>query len=137
LYRAVIDPGVLISALLSPKGAPAAIVRALAERQYRLIVSPNLLHELQQVLLRRKFRKYCSVTEALNFVADLRSISDLVFDPVREGPLTPDPGDDYLIALVRVADADFLVSGDRGLLSMRESEPRLLTPREFVQKLQA
>lgn len=39
--RAVLDPNVLVSALLSPTGTPARIVLAWAEGRFELVVSPD------------------------------------------------------------------------------------------------
>ncbi len=64
MYRVVLDPGVLIAALLSPKGAPAQLLRGWMQGDYELVVSPKLLAELERVLLRDKFRTYLSTTEA-------------------------------------------------------------------------
>jgi predicted nucleic acid-binding protein len=54
--------------------------------------------------------------------------------PVKPG-LSPDPDDDYLIALARIAKADYLVSGDRHLTAISNPIPPVLTPREFRDRL--
>jgi uncharacterized protein len=58
MFRVVLDPGVLIAAVLSPKGAPAELLRHWLAGDYELVVSDKLLAELKRVLLRPKFRKY-------------------------------------------------------------------------------
>ena len=52
------DPGVLISGLISAKGAPRSLLWLWLEGSFELIVCPALLAELQRVLLRAKFRPY-------------------------------------------------------------------------------
>lgn len=47
------------------------------------------------------------------------------------------PDDDYLIALARIANADYLVSGDRHLLDLAEPNPPVLTSRQFLDLLGA
>ncbi len=56
-------------------------------------------------------------------------------DPPPASPDSPDSGDDYLIALARVAGADAIVSGDRHLTRLNDMVPPVLTPRQFVQQL--
>jgi putative PIN family toxin of toxin-antitoxin system len=56
--RAVVDSGVLVSALIAPKGTPGEILEALIERRFELVACPQLLDELSGVLLRDKFRRY-------------------------------------------------------------------------------
>jgi predicted nucleic acid-binding protein len=48
----------------------------------------------------------------------------LLDDPRAETGLTPDPDDDFLLALARSARADYLVSGDRHLLDLLDPSPR-------------
>jgi predicted nucleic acid-binding protein len=55
----------------------------------------------------------------------------LIDDPPARPGLSPDPDDDYLVALARAGAADYLVSGDRHLLGMADPEPPVLTPRQF------
>jgi len=48
--QAVLDPNVIISALLSPNGSPARVVQAWLDGGYELVVSPLLLGELDRAL---------------------------------------------------------------------------------------
>jgi predicted nucleic acid-binding protein len=50
--------------------------------------------------------------------------------------VTRDPKDDPLVACAVEGAADYLVSGDRDLLDLGETENiRMVTPREFVEIL--
>ena len=46
--RAVLDPNVLISALLAPKGAPGQVLAKWVIGEFELVVSPLLLAELER-----------------------------------------------------------------------------------------
>jgi len=50
--RAVLDPNVLVSALISPAGPPREIVGAWMQGRFDLVASPALLGELRDVLER-------------------------------------------------------------------------------------
>lgn len=69
--RAVVDPNVLVSALISPGGPPRQIVQAWADERFELIVSPALVAELREVLARDKFRRWVSAEAAADFVDGL------------------------------------------------------------------
>jgi uncharacterized protein len=56
--RAVLDPGVLVSALITPTGTPAKLLLAAREGSFDLVASSLLLEELTAVLKRDKFRRY-------------------------------------------------------------------------------
>jgi putative PIN family toxin of toxin-antitoxin system len=135
VYRIVIDPGVLVAALLNRSGTPARIVQALIAGKVELIVSPELLSELERVLLRPKFRRYASEREALRYIGLIRRLATVVADAERAPGLTPDPGDDYLVALAIAEDVDFLISGDAHLLGLPSPGPPVLAPRAFVELL--
>ena len=125
----------LISALISPEGPPRQIVTAWAEGRFELIVSPILLDELGDVLAREKFRRWVSTETAAQFIDGLEDAALLIDDPAAQAVVSLDPDDDYLIALARSSGADHLVSGDSHLTSLAGAKPRVLTPREFLERL--
>ncbi len=67
----------------------------------------------------------------------LRENAEVVDDPPPLAGITPDPDDDYLIALARATHADYLISGDRHLLGLTDPEPPVLAPRQFRELLGA
>jgi len=126
---------VLISGLISAKGAPRSLLWLWLEGSFELIVCPALLAELERVLARPKFRPYVTAAEVRAYLALLQRLSSIEPDPAVEAGLTLDPGDDYLVALVRAAGAHFLVSGDPHLTKLKQAKPPVLTPRAFLRRL--
>ncbi len=131
----MLDPGVLIAALISGKGAPRSLLWLWLEGSFELIACPALLAELERVLLRLKFRPYVTAHEVRAYIALLSRLTSLEPDPEVTAGLTPDPGDDYLVALARAAEAHFLVSGDPHLTELKQAKPPVLTPRGFLRRL--
>lgn len=125
----------LISGLISAKGAPRSLLWLWLEGSFELIVCPALLAELERVLARAKFRPYVTAAEVRAYLALLQRLSSVEPDPEVEAGLTPDPGDDYLVALARAAGAHFLVSGDPHLTELKQAKPPVLTPRAFLRRL--
>ncbi|HEX5481839.1 MAG TPA: putative toxin-antitoxin system toxin component, PIN family [Terriglobia bacterium] len=136
MYRVVFDPGILIAALISDKGAPRALLRAWLDGVFELLVSPALLAELGRVLERQKFRCYASERDARLYVIFLKRFGTLCPDAESPSRLSPDPGDDYLLTLAQNQGADFLVSGDPHLCHLERTEPPVLTPRAFLNRLE-
>ena len=133
--RAVLDPNVLVSALIDPAGATALLLVELRAGAFELVTSPLLLSELAEVLRREKFRRYASEAEVDAYVELLRRESLPHDDPQPSSePRGVDRDDEYLVSLARAARVDALVSGDPHLLDMRHALP-VLTPREFLESL--
>ncbi len=134
MLRAVADPGVLVSALIG-RGTPAHLVDELLLNRWRLVASPLLGAELTGVLLRAKFRRYATEDEARQFVKRLLERAEVLPDPSDRPRVTPDPKDDYLVALAVAARADALVSGDRHLTTLTDPPVPVLAPRAFLERL--
>jgi putative PIN family toxin of toxin-antitoxin system len=133
--RAVLDPNVLISALLAPGGTPARVLRAWLDGAFELVASDALLAELDRALAYPKLRQRIEAGEAQELIELLRREARMTDDP-KEPPSTrsPDPGDDYLIALGAVAQAA-IVSGDGHLLGLADDLP-VYSPAEFLALLE-
>jgi putative PIN family toxin of toxin-antitoxin system len=131
--RVVLDPGVLVSALISPNGSPAKLLREIRAGGLELVVSPLLLAELGDVLARPKFRRYADLATVREYVDLLRREALAVPDPDEPSPLrSPDPDDDYLIALAQSQNA-VLVSGDKHLLGIGGGAP-ILAPADLLRE---
>lgn len=131
MARAVLDPGVLVSALITPTGRPAKLLLAARAGSFELIVSPQLLDELEEVLRREKFRRFVDLDSVTAYLDLLRRDAQLAADPEIPPPIRcTDPDDDYLIALAHSQNAA-LVSGDSDLLELAEKIP-VFSPAEFL-----
>jgi len=103
-----------------------------------MIVSYELLHELETVLLRDWFRRKLTVSDVLEYILWLRERATLAEIPatLTVEEVSPDPDDNYLYALGLGVAAD-LVSGDPHLLGLGKSGPvRVFSPREFIEELE-
>jgi putative PIN family toxin of toxin-antitoxin system len=130
--RVVLDPNVLVSAAISPGGAPREIINAWTSERFELIASPALLDELADVLARPKFQRFITTAVAVTFVDGLATDATILTDPPDPPTVSRDRDDDYLIALARTAGADYLVAGGRDLLDLPDPDPLVLTPRQFL-----
>ncbi len=133
--RALLDANVLVSALLSKRGAPAQLVERWLDGEFELIVCEQLLSEIASTFASPKLSSRVEADAAAGFVRLLRDFADLVSDPVDPPPLkSTDPGDDYLLALAAREQA-LLVTGDGHLLGLAGSAP-IFAPRAFLGTLE-
>ena len=131
MRRAVLDPNVLISAYISPRGAPARLFELSLNGELRLVLSPRLLAELDRVLRHgRGLERYREPARIEAFLAAVRMCGEMHCDQSDPPHLSRDASDDYLVVLAGQAAVQ-LVSGDPDL-----TRPGLaLSPRQFLDDL--
>ena len=130
--RVILDTNILLSALLSPVGAPAMLLASWERKTFTLVACDALIAEFLGVAGRPFFKARVRASAAGLLAAGLRDFSFYCPDlPV--GPTAPDPKDSYLLALAEAGRADFLVTGDKGLLSLkRHGSTRMIAPATMV-----
>jgi uncharacterized protein len=132
--RAVLDPNILIAALLSAGGAPARLLSRWGVGDFELVASNQLLDELRRALAYPKLRRHVTAAEADAFVALLAQKAVLAEQPKAGTHHSADAGDDYLLALAE-SERAVLVSGDQHLLVLADDLP-IQTAREFLETLE-
>ncbi len=85
--RAVLDPNVVISGALSPRGAPADVLRSFGGGEFELIASQALLDELQRALGYPKLRRHVSKSDAADLVRWVADSATVVVDPDNDPPV--------------------------------------------------
>lgn len=131
--RVVPDTNVYVSALLWT-GIPHRLLRMAEAEELALVTTPAIMEELREVLGRPKFRLrirtlQTSVAELMESVLSLvEVIPDLPIEPV----IKRDPDDDKILACAAAAQAEWLISGDDHLLSVKlyKGIP-IVTPSQF------
>jgi len=131
--RAVVDPGVLVSAARSPGGPPAQLGKAVRAGRVVLVVSPRLRTELETVLRRKQIVARLDPA-ALDRVRRVVAQAPVVEDPPAAA-VSRDPTDDDLLALAQIVAADCVISGDRDLTSLVGVEPSVLSPAAALARL--
>lgn len=112
--RYVFDTNVIVSALLFENGKPAQALRyALANGA--VLLSLDLLEELNQVLGRERFARYVTSEEREEFLEALieRAVLVEITKNVQE---CRDPKDDKVLELALSGEAQYIISGDKDLL---------------------
>jgi len=112
--RFVFDTNVIVSAVLL-KNSISRRAFDEAQTQGQLLISLDILNELNEVLRREKFNKYITEQERLQFLSALvrEAVLVEVTDVVNE---CRDPKDDKFLELAVSGKADYIVSGDKDLL---------------------
>jgi putative PIN family toxin of toxin-antitoxin system len=135
--RISIDTNVLVSYLLQPGPAspPVRIVHGVFARHVDLVISESQVEELVSTIRgKRHLASRVPDSDLTQFVAYVESIATITATIDENIPsISRDPGDDYLLAHAVLHDIEYLVTGDRDLLVLREFEGvRIVSPAEFV-----
>ncbi len=138
MLKVVLDTNQLVSSLLTSRGLQRRLVDAWRDRGYLLLLGPEQIEEIGDVLLRPKIaRKYrISAADRAGLVELLRH--EAVLLPRVEGSgACRDRDDDRLLASAAAGGADLLVTGDRDLLSIGRFEGvEILDARSFLAVLE-
>ena len=117
--RIVLDTNVWVSALISPAGTPAALMRKLED--HILITSEDMLEKVQRVLRYNRIADRNDVTPGMakEYVENIRASAVLVAANLPDTPIVEaDPSDDMFLVCASNGRADCIVSGDRHLLRL-------------------
>ena len=131
--RLVIDTNILVSALLAATSLPAQLVVLWRADRFDLLTAVEQLDELMRVTRYPKIRERLAPAIAGRLVNDLRALACMV-DKLPVVDASPDPDDNYLLALAAAGGADFLVTGDkRDLLGIAVYEgAKIITVRDYL-----
>jgi hypothetical protein len=129
----VLDANIFASSLLVQLGHPAAIYRAWHEGFFTLLTCEEQLDELRATLHKPALAKRIKPYKAGRLVNEIRELAEMIASLPRV-ERSPDPTDDYLLALCEAGKADYLVTGDKsGLLSLtRHKSTRMLSASSFA-----
>ena len=118
MARVVVDTNVLVSALIK-KGKPLELVQRLLDK-HTVILSSQMLAELADVLSRDKF----SITNAQIdwFISLLLRKSTVASISGNLNVILKDPDDNIVLLTAVDGKADYIVSGDKHLLTLRKFE---------------
>jgi len=130
--RCFIDSNVLISAGLFPNSVPALALKKAVSPGNIGIVSDYVLDEVHRII-KAKFQN--KVTDLEIFLYRTLFTVQLVMTPAEDAPeeaRVSDIKDRPILRAALKADADVLISGDKGLLASAITHPRIVAPADFL-----
>lgn len=141
-YRIVVDTNIIISSVLTPGGNPDQLFQAVFDGHLQLILSHAILKETRRVFLYPRIQKVLNkrgvTTEDIeDFLIKLIKISILVAPTNIPDIIKDDPADNNILAAAIYGQANFIVSGDHHLTSLKEyKDIKILIPAEFMEEIE-
>lgn len=138
MTRIVIDTNILVSAILTPEGNPAKILKLVLEGKLNLIISPAILEETRQVFNYPKLAKLMeknNITrqEVYGFLDKMSRVALITPGKLEINAIPEDPADNKIIACALEGDADFIISGDHHLTDLKIFQGiKIIDPAAFL-----
>ncbi|GLI36342.1 putative toxin-antitoxin system toxin component, PIN family [Desulforhabdus amnigena] len=135
VIRVVIDTNVLISALLFG-GNPVRLIPLWKTGRIQPIASQKMIKEVLRVLAYPKFRLSRKEIEFLLY-EEILPWFEVIEAPAGRPFIAADPSDDIFIWCAESGKADWIISGDDHLLHLKDFNIPILTPRQFLEMIEA
>jgi len=121
MLRVVIDTNVIVSGILSRKGAPAELLNSWRERRFLLLSSPAIVAEVRAVMEYPRIRhKYHLSDDEIEQTITLLEHDALLVggDASVTGGVPNNPQDVMFLVCALDGQVDLIVSGDHHLLDL-------------------
>jgi hypothetical protein len=134
--KAVADSNILVSSFIVKAGVPNQIIRQ-SGRTFILYTCEAILSEAERILRTDRIRKKYRFTddELAEYLAGFHdsNMAEMVTDLPVVDVIQDDPTDNVILACAEKAEANFIITGDQHLLSLKEfGQAKIVTPREFL-----
>ncbi|MCL4852001.1 MAG: putative toxin-antitoxin system toxin component, PIN family [Bryobacteraceae bacterium] len=122
-----------MSALIAPGGKPAAVLDIWLDGKITLLTCVEHLDELRATLEKPRVAELIKPHKAGRLINQIKRFAENVA-PLQTVQRSPDPDDDFLLALAEAGKADYLVTGDKsGLLALgRHKSVRIISAGDFA-----
>ncbi len=109
----------------------SCLLELISRSDVEIVVCQELLNEIREVTQRPKITKYFTadkITLLWDFMLQDTNLYEITEVPSR----CRDPKDDYLLELASVSQANYLITGDKDLLLLKQLEScQIVTANEF------
>lgn len=131
--KIILDTNLWISFLISKQFSQ--LDKLIENRKITLIFSNELIEEFAEVVSRAKFKKYFLKKDIEKILQSFEQFGELV--SVKSNiKICRDEKDNFLLNLSVDSKADYLITGDKDLLVLKNiKETKILTFTEFIEKV--
>ena len=137
MLKIIIDTNVVISFLITNSDFIKKIIELKNRRKADLHSSTEIFEEIKNTLQKPKIKELLKVNprKVASFMALYKY--NLIFEePYHSIDVCRDSKDDKFLELSKTIQADFLITGDKDLLELKQFEnTQILKPSEFIAKL--
>ncbi len=135
MLKVVVDTNQFISSLIGRQGFSAKLIDAWRNHKYILVISQDILKEIERVFYYPRIMKarHLDEGEVGAFINFIKKRAVILSNTPRVDVIKEDPDDNCVLACAHKAKADYIVSGDDHLLDLKEYQGiPIVTVKEFL-----
>jgi len=127
--KVVFDTNIWISFLIGKR--LSVVEKYVSNHQLIIVTTDQLIKEIKKVTDRESLRKYFPYSKVLELIRFLETFAEK-YEITPQHFICRDPKDNFLLDLIAISKADYLVTGDKDLLTLHPFESTaILTPVDF------
>ncbi len=131
--KVIFDTNIWISFLIGKK--LYSLKKHIVNNDLEIIISPQIITELRIVTNREKLKKHFPKEKISEFILLLQTISKS-FETTNKYTICRDAKDNFLLDLIEISKANYLITGDKDLLELNSFlTAKIVTPTQFEQIL--
>ena len=136
MIRTVYDTNVLASGAAATRGILFAIIDPLTTGRITLVISFHIVEELENTLTKPYFMSRMRSKDIDTFLSLMSRVADVIPITLTVQGIATHPEDDLVLVTALSGNADYLVTGDKGLLNVGSYRGvTIVTPRAFLDVL--
>ena len=130
MIKVILDTNTIISGL-GWEGSSQQIMNRFLNDEFKIVISPEILKEVENVLFRDKF-SFIDKSKKEEFILILSELTEIV-NPKLRLRICRDENDNKFLELAVESNANYIVSGDLDLLSIKEyNRIKILSSKDFL-----
>jgi len=130
--RVVLDTNVLVSSLITRGKARELWLKAV-DKKLTLVTSAQIVKEFMEAMRREKFKRYVDTEDIERFTRILIQTAKMTRVRSKHKVVREDPDDDIIINTAHDGGAEYIVSGDGHLLTLKRlGEIKIVTVTEML-----
>ena len=136
--KVVIDSNVWISAIIWG-GHPAKIVKAAENGKLNILLSPEIISELNRILNYERLKTIYEKAELSReeIITKIVQTGKIIDKPIKLPVVHEDPTDNKFIECAVTGKADYIISGDTHLLRIKQYKKiKILPPKDFLKLIE-
>lgn len=138
--RVVVDTNLFVSGIILPRGPLAQLLNLWLKQSFILVITAKLIGELNEVLHRPKIARYGITEERITSIMEFVKKKSERVTPLLSLPVTVrDPKDEKVLACALGGKVDYLITGDKDLLTLKDNPTlrplKIIKVKDFLTKL--